>query len=65
MKDHLTLAQAIKSGRLEDFIAQEEARGVGPIAEADFDDLAAKVIRTSQSGDQTSGSLPADGSRGK
>jgi hypothetical protein len=52
----------MKDGRLQDFIAQEEARGVGPIAEADFDELAAKLIRTSQSSDQTSGSLPADDS---
>lgn len=61
----LDLATALREGRLMDFIAQEEARGVGPIAEADFDDLAAKVIRTSQSGGQTSCSLPADGSPGK
>ena len=57
----LTLKDALLLDRLDDFIAQEEARGVGPIAEADFDDLAAKVIRTSQSGGQTSGTLPADG----
>ena len=61
----LGLSEAIKTGRLQEFIAQEEARGVGPVVEADFDDLAAKVIRTSQSADQTSHSLPADGSRGK
>lgn len=61
----LTLKAALLFDRLDEFIAQEEARGVGPIAEADFDDLAAKVIRTSQSGDQTSGSLPAGGSPGK
>lgn len=61
----LTLKDALLSNRLDDFIAQEEARGVGPIAEADFDDLAAKVIRTSQSDGQTSGSLPAGGSPGK
>ena len=61
----LSLAEAIRSDRLLDFMAQEEARGVGPVAEADFDDLAAKVIRTSQSDGQTSGSLPADGSPGK
>lgn len=61
----LNLTQAIKMGLLPEFIAQEEARGVGPIAEADFDDLAAAVIRTSQSDGQTSGSLPAGGSRGK
>jgi hypothetical protein len=61
----LSLMEAIAEDRLGEFIAQEEARGVGPISEADFDDLAAKVIRTSRLGGQTSGSLPADGSRGK
>jgi hypothetical protein len=57
--------EAIRAGRLQEFIAQEEARGVGPVLEADFDDLAAKVIRTSPPADQTSRSLPADGSPGK
>lgn len=61
----LDLSKAAKDGRLQDFIAQEEARGVGPVAEADFDALAAKVIKTERSGDQTSRSLPADGSPGK
>ena len=61
----LTLMEAIRTGRVDDFAAQEEARGVGPVSEADFDDVAAKVIKTSQSGDQTSRSLPDDGSRGK
>jgi hypothetical protein len=61
----LSLSEAIRSGRVSEFVAQEEARGVGPISEADFDDLAAKVIRTSQSADQTSGSLPAGGLPGK
>ena len=61
----LTLMGALRAGKLDDFIAQEEARGIGPVSEADFDALAAKVIRTSQSADQTSHSLPADGSRGK
>ncbi len=62
---HLTLAEAIRTNRLPDFILQQEVAGVGPVAEADFDALAAKVIRTSRSVDQTSHSLPADGSRGK
>jgi hypothetical protein len=26
----LTLAEAIKTGRLQEFIAEEEARGIGP-----------------------------------
>lgn len=61
----LSLSYARKSGRLEDFIAQEEARGVGPINEAEFDETASKVIKTQQSEDQTSHSLPDDGSLGK
>lgn len=64
-REVLHLSGALKTGRLQDFIAQEEARGVGPVSEADFDALAAKVIRTSQSDGQTSHSLPADGSRGR
>lgn len=65
MIDNVTLIGAMRAGRLSDFVAQEEAREVGPIHEADFDALAAKVIKTERSADQTSRSLPADGSRGK
>lgn len=61
----LSLKKAISDGRLADFIAQAEASGVGPVREETFDALAAKVIKTSQSGDQTSHSLPVDGSHGK
>lgn len=65
MKDHVTLQQAISEGRLDEFIAQQEAHGVGPISEAEFNDAASKVIRTEQPDDQTSGSPRHDGSRGK
>lgn len=61
----LDLSKALKDGRLQDFIAQEEARGVGPVSEDDFENLAAKVIRTAPPTGQTSGSPPADGSPGK
>lgn len=61
----LTLAKAISEGRLDEFVAQEEARGVGPISEAKFDETASTVIRAPQSGDQTSGSPRRDGSSGK
>ena len=61
----LSLREAIGTGRLQDFIAQEEARGIGPIVEADFNVAASAVIKTPQSDDQTSGSLPRDGSREK
>lgn len=40
----MTLAEAMKSGRLDEFIAQEEARGVGPIDRAEFEMLAAALI---------------------
>jgi hypothetical protein len=33
----LSLAEALKTGRLQEFIAQEEARGVGLINRAAFD----------------------------
>lgn len=62
---NLSLMQALNEDRLEDFIAQEEARGVGPISEAEFDLTASAVIKTPLSDDQTSGSLRRDGSRGK
>jgi len=35
----LNLREAVETGRLGDFIAQEEARGVGPIDRAKFDAL--------------------------
>ena len=61
----LTLVAALRDGRLLDFIAQADALSIGPAAESDFDTLAAKVIRTERSGDQTSSSLPAGGLPGK
>lgn len=64
----LTLSKAIKDGKLQDFIAQEEARGVGgvgPINSTEFDETAVKLIRTEQSDDQTFGSPRRDGSRGR
>lgn len=38
----LTLAEAIKTGRLQEFIAQEEKRGIGP---ADCRDLERAIKR--------------------
>lgn len=61
----LTLAEAIKDGRLQEFIAQEEARGVGPIDRADFDALAAALVKAPQSEDRTSRSASGDSSNGK
>jgi len=61
----LSLAEAIKSGRLSDFIAQEDARGVGPIDPAEFDAALAAHVTLPQSGDRTSHSACDDGSTGK
>lgn len=58
----LSLMQALNEDRLEDFIAQEEFRGVQPIREAAFDETASTIIRTPLPDDQTSGSLRLDGS---
>lgn len=65
MDDRLTLQKALDEGRLEDFIAQAEAEGIGPISEAEFNDTASKVIKTPLLGDQTSSSPRRDGSREK
>lgn len=62
MNRTLSLTDAIKEGRLDDFVAQEEARCIGPISEAEFDETASKVIKIEQSDDQTSRSLPDGGS---
>ena len=61
----LSLSRAIKEDRRDDFIAQEEARGVGPINETEFNEAASIVIKTPQSGGQTSRSPRRDGSSEK
>ena len=61
----LTLSVAIKSGQLQEFIAQEEARGVGSIDRAEFDRLLVKAVKAPQSKNQTSRSPLPDGSTGK
>ena len=40
----VTLAEAIKSGRLQEFAAQEEARGIGPIDRAEFENAIGAVV---------------------
>jgi len=60
--NRLTLSDALSQGRLDDFIAQTEADGVGPISEAEFNDTASAVIKTPLSDGQTSGSLRRDDS---
>jgi hypothetical protein len=61
----LSLREAIRANRLEEFIAQEEARGVGPIDRAELDRALVKVIKAPRLEDQTSHSPSRDGSSGK
>jgi hypothetical protein len=61
----LTLSEAVKTGRLQEFIVQEEARGVGPIDRGAFGSLLGKAVKAPQSKDQTSRSPSRDGSTGK
>ncbi len=61
----ISLTEAVKSGRLAEFIAQEEARGIGPIKKAELDRDVAALIKVPQSGNQTSHSASDDGSTGK
>lgn len=61
----LTLAEALKTGRLQDFIAQEEARGIGAASRKDFDRLIGAAVRPPPEADQTSRSPSNDGLTGK
>lgn len=61
----LTLSDAKRTGRLDEFIKQQERLKVGPIDRAEFDDTASTVIKTPPQSDQTSGSPHRGGSREK
>ena len=41
----LTLSEAIKTRKIQEFIAQEEARGVAPVDLKEFQDLAARLVK--------------------
>lgn len=61
----LSLAKALKEGRLEDFIQQQERAGVGPVDAAELDHSLAALIKPQQSEDRTSRSPSGDGSTEK
>jgi hypothetical protein len=58
----MTLSEAINQNRLAEFIAQEEARGIGPINKADYDTATTALIKAPQSKGRTSRSSSDDGS---
>ena len=45
----ITLSEAIKQNRLEEFSSQEEAREIGPIDRADFNAALGKMVKAPQS----------------
>lgn len=61
----LTLAEAIKTGRLRDFVAQEEARGIKAANANAYARALETIIKAPQEEDQTSRSLSRGGSSGK
>ncbi len=62
----LTLSDAIKTGRLAQFIEQEEKRGIGPVERAELDATIKRLATTPlKSKGRTSRSSSGDGSNGK
>lgn len=60
----LSLSEARRTNRLGEFIAQEEARDVGPVDQAKLDAALSRLIKSPRSEDQTSRSPCGDGSDG-
>lgn len=61
----LSLSKAIKTQRIQDFIAQEEARGVPKADLAEVEALIEATIKATPQEDQTSHSPERDDSSGK
>jgi hypothetical protein len=58
----LSLSEALASGRLDEFIAQEEARGVDAVDPRAFDAVICAAVKPRQSAGQTSRSSSHGGS---
>lgn len=61
----LTLSEAQKTGRLQEFAEQEAERGVAKISAKSFDVSVKRVLKPLPPQDQTSGSRGRGGLRGK
>lgn len=61
----ISLSKAIKENRLEEFIRQAEAAGIGPVEEAAFLGAVSKVIKHEKQSDRTSRSASRGGSTEK
>lgn len=60
----LSLSEAKKSDHLEEFIAEQEAAGVGPIDRAEFDGAVSEVVKAPPPKGQTSHSAYVGNSSG-
>lgn len=63
-KSLLTLKNAIETGRLPEFVAQEEARGIGPADPRAINALVVKAAKAPQSKDRALHSPCGDGPTG-
>ena len=63
--NRITLRNAIELNRLDDFISQAEADGIGPADEGELRQSLARVIKQPQSEDRASRSPSRGGSSGK
>jgi hypothetical protein len=61
----LTLSEARRTGRLREFVAQEEKRGIGPASQKQFDRAVKALATQRQSEDRTSRSASNGSSTGK
>ena len=61
---NLSLAQAIKEGRLPEFVAQQEAAGLPTGSRETFDRVLRAAVKGSPAARRTSGSRKRDGSSG-
>ena len=50
----LTLSEALRTGRLDEFIAQAEERGLGDATQADFDEAVRQIATQPRPEDRTS-----------
>ena len=64
MSAGLTLSQALAEGRLEDFVAQAEAQGIGPADRAQFEAMVGRITAPQPEG-QTSRSRAHGSKHGK
>lgn len=61
----ISLSEALATGRLEDFIRQQEVAGVGPADEQQFERLIGTAVKQPQSADRASHSKSCCDSTGK